>query len=69
MFNEIDPRVYLLKLFWCKFTYIFCKLNRFTNIGKICSIAMKKGVSKFMQKSFLRLTPGPQMLDWATKSY
>ncbi len=31
-------RVNLIKLFWCKFTHSFCKLDRFVNVKNICLI-------------------------------
>jgi hypothetical protein len=57
-----NPGANLIKLFWSKFFHTFCKLDHFINIGNILGIFMKRSslqnrVSKFMPKSFMRLTP------------
>ncbi len=36
------PGVNLLKLFWCKFTLMFCKLDYFMNTKNIFCIGMKR---------------------------
>jgi hypothetical protein len=58
----MSPWVDLIKLFWRKFTYSFCKLYYFIKISYICCISMKrsslqKWVSKFMPKEFYEIDP------------
>jgi hypothetical protein len=56
------PRVNLIKLFCCKFTHTFCKLDRFINANNNCLSAVKSSSSKtkankLQQKCFMRSTP------------
>ncbi len=55
----------LIKLFWYKFTYSFCKLYNFIKMCYICCISIKsfslqKRVSKFMPKKFYEIDPWSQ---------
>jgi hypothetical protein len=58
------PGVNLIKLYFCKFTSSFIKLDRFINVINIVSVklnyvAYNKVLEYLRQKGFMRSTPGP----------
>jgi hypothetical protein len=60
LYDITQPRVDLIKLFWRKFTYSFCKLDLFIEIQQIQLIFIKwslQKVSKFMPKKFYEIDP------------
>jgi hypothetical protein len=58
--THITSEVNLIKLFWHKFTHIFCKLDRFINANNKWLSAVKRSglqtkVSKFTPKNFCEI--------------
>jgi hypothetical protein len=61
------PEVDLIKLFWHKFTHTFCRLHNYINIIIIFVLKKDKAfkkVTKFMPKSYIRLTPEVNLINF-----
>ncbi len=62
LFTKLTPGVDLMKLFWGKFTYPFCKLDLFRSLTKnlieVKLSSLQKDWVNLHQKVFMRSAPG-----------